>query len=134
MLNLTPTEEFSIKGMMQEPHFSYIESTLLNKKTVSYSIIPRKESDILLIASSGFLIDSVFAGLTEKQIECIAKNAPEDYKTNILKILNEPEMMKGIFEIARSMDQDAGGNDRKNEERVDNVIRYINDNQVAFEF
>jgi len=134
MINLTSPEEFNIKGIIQEPHFSYIESTLNNRKDVSCSVLRRNENDILLIASFGFIIDSVFAGLTEKHIEFIAKNGPGDYKENLLKILQDQEMMKGVFEITLDMDTDMGKNITQNQDRVRNVIQYIKDNKIVFEF
>lgn len=134
MLELTSTEEFAIRGNIQEPHFSYSESSVINRKRVSISILQRNITDILLIDSSGFVIDSIFAGLSEKHIEHIAKNGPRDYKENILKILKDKEMMRGVFEIAKAMDEDLGRGSVRHQERVKNVIQYIKDNQVAFEF
>lgn len=134
MLELTLPEEFNIKEAIQEPHFSYIESTILNRVHVSYSILNRNEQDILLIDNSGFLIDSVFAGLTEKHIEYIAKNGPQKYKESLSKILQDAEMMKGVSEIAKAMDEDLGRNTTQNQDRVKNVIQYIKDNHTAFEF
>ncbi len=134
MLELTLPEEFNIKGTIQEPHFSYIESTILNRMRVSSSILNRNEQDVLLIDNSGFLIDSVFTGLTEKHIEYIAKNGPQKYKESLLKILQDTEMMKGVSEIAKAMDEDLGRNTTQNQDRVKNVIQYIKDNRTAFEF
>lgn len=134
MRNLTSPEEFKIKGVAQEPHFSYIESSLVNRKEVSSSILRRDEGDILIIESFGFLIDSVFAGISEKQIEQIAKYGPSNYKRNILKIMQDKEMMKGVSEIVKAMDDDLGNKVTQNQERIKNVIQYIKDNRIAFEF
>lgn len=132
MSNLTLIEESAIKGLLHEPHFSYLESTLINKKKISYLILQKKASEVLLIASSGFSIDSVFAGLTEAHIEYIAKNAPSDYKKAILSILKDEETMKNVNEIVKDMDNDRGGN--LNQNRINNVIQYIKDNQAVFKF
>lgn len=134
MIGLTSQEEFSIRGIIYEPHFSYIESTLANRKKVSMAILQRNVDSILSIDSSGFIVDSIFAGLTEKHIEYIAKNAPKDCKDNILKILKDKEMMGGVFEISKAMDEDLGGGVTQNQDRVKNVIQYIKDNQPVFEF
>lgn len=128
------SEEIKIKGILHEPHFSYIESTLVNKKYIASLIFQKKEEDIFLIASSGFIIDSVFSGLTEKHIEYIAKNAPRNYKENLLKIQEDKEMMQGVFEIAKAMDKDLGESVTQNQQRVRNVIQYIKDNQAVFQF
>ena len=63
-----------------------------------------------------------------------AKNAPEDYKKNILELLNNQEMVNGIFEIAKAMDDDLGRGATQNQDRARNVIQYIKDNRIAFEF
>ncbi len=134
MKNLTLSEESSIKSLLHEPHFSYIESTLINKKGVAYLILQKKEVDIFLIASSGFYTDSVFAGLTEKHIEYVAKNAPGDYKKNILNILKDAQAMQSVFEIVKSMDDDIARGATQNQVRINNVIQYIKDNRIVFEF
>jgi hypothetical protein len=134
MKDLTAQEEFNIQGIIQEPHFSYIDSALTNRKRVSYSILVRKEGDILLVDSSGFLIDSVFAGLTERHIEYIAKNGPKNYKENLFKILQDKEMLHGVSEIIQAIDKESGENATQNRERINNVIQYIKDNRVVFEF
>jgi hypothetical protein len=134
MDDLTLEEKVKIREGLKEPHFSYIESKLLNRTKVAFSILQRKEADILLVDSYGFSIDSVFAGLSEKNIEYIAKNGPKNYKNNILKILGDQGMLKGVFEIAQAMDEDMNGDTTRNQERVRNVIQYIEDNKIAFQF
>ena len=131
---LTTIEELDIRENIRNPHLSYIKGALIEKTKVAFSVISRKETDIMLIASSGFLIDSVFAGLTEKHIEYIAKNGPINYKENLLKILQDKEMMRGVFEIVNFMDEYFGKNITKNQSRINNVIQYIKDNRTVFEF
>lgn len=133
-MNIELDKELYLRGILAEPHLSYVSETLLERKKVVYLVLQRNETDILLIDSSGFLIDSVFAGLTEKHIEYIAKNAPNNYKENLLKILKDTEMMKGVFEIAVDMDTDIGKNITQNQDRVKNIIQYIRDNKIVFEF
>jgi|SRR3989344_4561085 len=127
-------EEYKIRDFIENPDFTYVEGTILERRRVSVSILMRREVEVLLIHKSCFLIDSVFAGLSENHIEYIAKNGPKNYKENLLKILDDQGMMKGVFEIAEAMDEDLGDNITKNQERVKNVIQYIKDNRVAFEF
>ena len=126
-------EEYKIRDFIENPDFTYVEGTILERRRVSVSILMRREVEVLLIHKSCFLIDSVFAGLSENHIEYIAKNGPKNYKENLLKILDDQGMMKGVFEIAEAMDEDLGDNITKNQERVKNVIQYIKDNRVAFE-
>lgn len=134
MINISPDNEFDIDRQLREPHFSYIDDNVLNKKKVSFLILSKDNSRILLVDSYGFIFDSIFTGLSEKHIEHIAKNGPKDYKENILKILKDKEMMQGVFEIAKAMDEDLGGGSTRHQTRVKNVIQYIKDNQVVFEF
>lgn len=131
---LTTIEEINIEEMLRAPHLSYVVENLLDRKKIAASILRRNNEEILLIDSSGFLIDSVFAGLTENHIEYIAKNGPRDYKKNLLKILQDQAMMRGVFEIAKAMDEDLGENITQNQDRVKNVVQYIKDNRIAFEF
>lgn len=127
-------KELLIRSNLKEPHYSYLDDSISNKKKVSYLISSKNINEILLVDSYGFLFDSIFAGITEKQIEYIAENAPKDYKDNILKLLRDQEMMRGGFEIAKAMDEDLGREATQNQDRVRNVIQYIKDNKTAFEF
>ena len=127
-------EELEIEERISEPFSNYFSGSLSEKKRVSLSIFQRKENEILLVNNYGFTIDFIFSGLTEKHIEHIANNAPKDYKENIMKILQDQEMMKGVFEIAKAMDEDLGRGATQNQDRVRNVIQYIKDNRVAFQF
>lgn len=134
ILDIDTKEEQRIFDLISNPHFLYVSNSISDRKKVAIIIFAKKENEILLIDNYGFLIDSVFAGLSEKHIEHIAKNGPRDYKENILKILKDKEMMKGVFEIAKAMDEDMGGGSVRHQQRVKNVIQYIKDNRVAFEF
>jgi len=134
MNQLNIDEELNIRKNLREPHLSYISSIVENRKKVAYLVLQKKEDEILLVDRSGFLIDSVFAGLTEKHIEYIAKKAPKEYKIRILQILSDKQMMNGVFEVVRSMDGDLGHNITKNEDRIRNVIQYIKDNIQVFQF
>jgi hypothetical protein len=131
---LTTIEEMNATEHLKEPHLSYVVASLQERKKVSLDILKRHENEIILIASSGFLIDSVFAGLNEKHINYIAKNAPRDYKKNILQTIRDPEMLQEVFEIAKAMDKDLGENVTQNQDRLKNIIQYIKDNHVVFEF
>jgi hypothetical protein len=133
-MNIELKDELEIRNILVEPHFSYLNDDTFSRKQVSLSILQRKNEDIILIDSYGFNFDSIFAGLTEKQIEYIAKNTPKNYKDNIIKILKNQEMMKGVHEIAKSIDEDLGGDFTQNQERIKNVIQYIKDNRAVFEF
>lgn len=132
--DITLTEEVDIIGDFHTPHIQAIQMNIPTKKRIARNILAKKAEDILLINSNAFIKTYIFAGLTEIQIEFIAKNAPKDYKVNLLKILGDKEMMKGVFEIVKSMDEDAGDGSTRHQERIKNIIQYISDNRIAFEF
>jgi len=127
-------KEMEIEKNLREPFGDYISPSLIVKKKIAYSILDREDIAVLLLDRYGFTLDYIFAGLTEKHIEYIAKNAPKNYKENILKTLRDQEMMKGVFEIAKAMDEDLGRGATQNQDRVRNVIQYVKDNRIAFEF
>lgn len=127
-------EEFDILGRLQTPHLIFYPLNFSSKIKTAAIVLMNEAEKILLINSPGFCEDSILAGITEKHIEYIAKNAPKDYKENILKLLQNQEMVNGVFEIAKAMDEDLGKGAMQNQERVRNVIQYIKDNRVTFEF
>lgn len=131
---LTTLEEFDIFEKLQFPHFMFSGKDIQSQRRMAFEIFSRKEEEILLVTSYGFEYAGVLAGLTEKHIEYIAKKGPKDYKENLLKTLKDQETMKGVFEIAKAMDEDLGRGSVKNQERVKNVIQYVKDNKIAFEF
>lgn len=132
--NLTTLEEFDIRRRLQMPHLSYHPLTIDAKKNIAFLVLSNNNSEILMINIEGFRTSSVIAGLSEKHIEYIAKNTPEDYKKIFIEIINNKAEVEDIIEIAKAMDEDLGGNVTKNQERVKNVIQYIKDNKIAFEF
>jgi len=127
-------EEINIIRSISNPHLTYILETLIEKKKVARSVLNRKEDEILLIDSSGFLIDSVFAGISEKHIEYIAIHGPKDYKENIIRTLKDEKTMKETFEIVKAMDEDLGEKSTQNQERIKKVIQYVKDNRIVFKF
>jgi hypothetical protein len=132
--DLSMLEELNIIENLKEPHLSYVIGTVVERKRVAYLVLQKDEKDILLIDSSGFLIDSVFAGLSEKNAEHLAKKGPRKYKESLIRILRDQEMMQGVFEIVKALDEDLGSNIAQNQDRIKNIIQYIKDNRVAFEF
>jgi hypothetical protein len=127
-------EEFDIISEIQTPHLIHKDFSLVTKKRVAYSILRRKPEEILLMNSPAFSVDAILAGLSEKQIEHIALSAPDEYRKEIIDSLRQDYKIKEIMEIAQSMDEDLGENSTQNQERAKNVIQYIKDNRVVFEF
>lgn len=131
-------------------NFIYSETTLIDhiehpyllsfydleaKKNVSIQINKDYiDQDILLIDFYGFQIDSVFAGITEKQIELIARKAPQDYKENLLRVIRNVTTLDEVSKISKALDEDLRENVTQNQQRVRNVIQYIKDNQAVFQF
>ncbi|MFA5994671.1 MAG: hypothetical protein WC823_06975 [Parcubacteria group bacterium] len=132
--NISSLEEFDIMREITMPHLLTMGESLLEKKNACYAILARKTEEILLVNSPGFSTDFIFAGLSEKHIEFIAKNAPIEYKKELLKLSSSDYSVADILEIAQAMDNDLGENVTQNQQRVKNVMRYIQDNQIAFQF
>ena len=130
--NLDIMEEYEILESIKLPHLSYVMDTLTERKKVARNVLNRKTEDILLVDKTGFYIDSVFAGLNEKSIEYFAKYAPVEYKKNLMKIFQDKEMMDGMWETVKSMDDDEGNGSIQNQNRIKSVIQYIKDNQIVF--
>jgi len=42
--------------------------------------------------------------------------------------------MKRIIEVAKAMDEDTDNKETSNQRRIQNVIQYIKDNQMVFQF
>jgi hypothetical protein len=125
---LTMLEEFDITRKIQLPH-TFPQSTLTEKKAIAYSILTRDTDSILLISSLGFKNPSVLAGISEKNIEYIAKKAPLEYKQQLFILISDMNSINEVLEISKSMDEDANKN---NFARVVNVTRYIKDNIQVF--
>jgi len=131
---LTTLEEFDAIMRFQSPHLLSSQNDILTKKKIAFLMASKNEGEILLISPSGFLYSAVLAGITEKNIEYIAKNAPQECKKNIMQALSNQETMKEIMEITKAMDDDLGHNTTKHEDRIRNVIQYIKDNIQVFQF
>lgn len=128
---------FSKDNILERLTIPYIffPQELLGEKIRLSKYIHNLEDELLLIpAPSLFSYPSVIAGMSENQIEYIAKNGPSDYKNELLKSIEQKFKIKNIFEIAKAMDDDLKNGVVKNQERVNNVIQYIKDNKIAFEF
>jgi len=130
---LTSLEEFDVQRTLQTPHLLFSRKLAYADKKVAFIVLRKKEDEMLLINSSGFSNAAIFAGLTEKHIEYFAKNAPMEYKNEIMKILRDKAAMEGVREIAEDMDEDEGDGLTKHQDRIKKVIRYILDNQIAFQ-
>jgi len=131
--NLNPIEESEYWENFSTPFLSYLGSSIIERKHVAGDIKMRKPEDVLLVDKFGLSVDAVFAGLNEKQIEFFAKNAPLEYKKEMASIFSDQEMMDGVWEIVRAMDNDEGDGSTENQDRIKRVVQYIQDNRIAFQ-
>lgn len=131
---LTTLEEFDLCEKLQFPHLLFYQKDIVSQKRLAFEILSKKEDEILLVTSYGFGHGGTLAGLSEKNIEYIAKNSPKDYKESLLKILKDQAMVREVFEVAKAMDEDLGRGATQNQERVRRVVQYIKDNRAVFEF
>ena len=130
--NLSALEEFDAQRKIQFPHLLYSTIDLRTKRNSAYSVLLKKENEILLISPSGFGESSVVAGLTEKNIEYFSKFAPKEYREQLMSVVGNSYLMEEVWEIIKLMDEDDG--QIKNKIRMVNVVQYIRDNKIVFQF
>jgi hypothetical protein len=115
--------------------FIYFSQDKIESKKQLAIYVHRLESSLLLIPTSWmFSFPAVIAGLSFEKVNYVASKAPDAYKKELLETVKTEYKIKEIFEIAKSMDDDLGDQIKQNQERVKNVIQYVKDNQIAFEF
>lgn len=127
-------EDFNIMRKIQTPYLAYENDDLVTKRNIAFDVLSRKAEDILLINAFGFREEAVLAGITEEQIEYIAKHGPRKYKENIIKTFSNEYSVLEIEEIVKMMDEEEGEGKNNNWQRMRNVMRYIGDNQKVFAF
>jgi len=116
------------------PHIVFPQDTIQQKRALAWHIISLKGEELLLTTSFSFSYPAIIAGISESNIEYIAKNAPRKYKTELFEAIKKDYVQKEILEIAKAMDEDLGENVTKNQIRIKDIIKYIKDNHVVFEF
>ena|SRR6266567_1159902 len=131
--NLDLIEESDLWDKMVNPFLNNIGNSFHEKRRLAIDIYNRSSEEILFIDPFGFGIDSIFAGLSEKQIEYLAKHAPAKYRKELISIFSDKEMMDGVWEIAKAMDEDLDDGSNRNQKRIRSVIQYIRDNRAVFQ-
>jgi len=114
------------------PYIKFPQNNMQVKKKLAWHIYNLANDTLLIPSPNMFSYSSIIAGISKKQIEYIAKNAPVDYKKELFISISKDYKIKEISEIIQAMDKDSGGS--KNQERIRNVIQYIKDNKAVFEF
>jgi hypothetical protein len=132
--NLSTLEEFDITRKIQFPHLLYANMTPEAKRNVAFSILGRKENEILLISALAFRESYVIAGISEKQIEYFALNAPKEFKECLMEGVSDQVVITEIVEIAKAMDAEIVGGSTQNQQRVKRVFDYIRNNKIVFRF
>jgi hypothetical protein len=127
-------EEFDIIRNIKYPYLLHKEISPIVKKNTAYNILSRKAEEVLLISETGFCEEDVLAGLSEGQIEYIAKYGPREYKENIINTFSNANSISEIKEIIGLMDEDSDKGTNPNQQRMKNVMRYIYDNRTVFQF
>lgn len=125
--SLTILEEFDIERKIKFPHLEYTKISSISKRKVAYDILFRKNEDIILINPSGFKNASVLAGLNEKHVEYLMKNATLEYRIAMREAFSDGNIIEEMRSIARDMDDDVNMENR-NQTRLSNICRYIYDN------
>ena len=134
MNELSLIEEINITQSIKMPHLMHEKIDAVAKISIAQSILVRKPEDIMLISSMGFETSSIIAGLSSQAIQYIATNAPLEYRRSIWSVIDNGAEVADILKIAKIMDDDRGSGSTAHQERVLNLIQYIKDNRIAFEF
>lgn len=116
------------------PYVYYAQETISQRATLARYILNLEEESLLIPSSYIFSYAAIIAGLSEQQIEYVAKNAPRDYKVELVKSTLNEYKTKEVFEIAKIMDEDLGEGIMQNQKRIKNVYQYISDNWMVFQF
>jgi hypothetical protein len=131
---LSNLEEFDIISKIQFPHLLYAKMTPENKRNVAFSVLARKEAELLLISALAFREGSIVAGISEKQMEYFALNAPREHREALMEAVSDIEVIREILEIAKFMDEEIANGSIQNEQRVARVFDYIQENKIVFMF
>ena len=123
----------NILNKLSIPHAYFPQENIGQKKTLARHIFSLKNEYILLPTYFAFSYTSIIAGLSEKHIEYVAKNAPVEYKKELATTILNKYKMKEVFEIAKAMDEDLGENLNQNQQRIKRVYQYICDNWSVFQ-
>lgn len=133
MLNYSEIED-DISDKVVLPYVYYDQETMGGKLLLAKYVMQARPEVLLLPSYFLFSYSAVAAGLTEKQLEYIASNAPAEYKKELSKTFSNENKIKEVIEIGRMLDDDYGQNTEKNQERIRRVYQYIRDNSIAFQF
>lgn len=126
--------EIDILEKFSLPHIFFPQNTIQQKEMLAWHVASLSGEEILLASSFAFSYEGFLAGLTMSQIEYFAKNAPVNYKRELINSINKEYKIKEVMEIAKMMDDDLGGGARRNQDRVMNVRQYVYNNQEVFQF
>lgn len=115
--------------------YVYFAQQTIGQRSILAKYISKVEPVVLILPSCYiFSYPAVLAGLSEVQIEYVAKNAPAEYKKEFLSSIMDKFKVQEMFNIAREMDDDFGQNITENQVRLKKILRYVNDNLLAFQF
>ena len=126
--------EDKISSELLLPHVVFPQETLSQKSMFAWHTSSLSGEEILLASSFAFSYEGLISGLNFKQIEYIAKNAPDIYKKELLNAINKNYKLHEIIEIVKTMDEDIKTGSTENQNRIKNVLKYIKDNEEAFRF
>jgi len=130
---LTTLEEFDISRKLQFPH-TFQCKDLTQKASAATNILHKNTDELLLITPRGFSVDFIVAGLSFEQIEFLARKAPKEYKEEIFQFLTDESNIADILNIEKFLDENTAETTQLNQDRIRNILQYIKDNRIAFEF
>ena len=116
------------------PYIFLPQVSIEQKKALAWHINSLTGEELLLPSIFLFSYSGIIAGLTIEHIEYILKNAPKDYKIELLKWFQNNYFMKDVLKIAKMMDEDLGENVTQNQNRIKKNFRFVSDNLEVFQF
>jgi hypothetical protein len=133
MISLENIED-DISEKLALPYIYFLQENFQQKAMFARYILSLDVETVLLPSCYIFSYPAVLAGLSEIQIEHVAKNAPADYKKELYECVRDDFRIHEAFDIAREMDDDLGQGRTDNQLRLKKILQYINDNSLAFQF
>lgn len=131
MQELSPIEEVDIIARILYPHFIYPIKNLRQKALLANYISTISSQRALLLEVFSLEEPAILAGLTQKQIEYIAKQGILEQKKALFDGFNNPQKLQEILEIAKVMDEKSS-NAQENTQKIYQIVQYFKNNKIIF--
>ena len=117
---------------MTIPFVYFPQNNILSKKQLAIHTATL-DNNLLLSTSWLFSFPATLSGLDYDQVVYIAEHAPAVYKKQLLETTKTTYKIREALEISKALDE-SNGSGTQNQDRLKNIIQYVKDNSIAFEF